>query len=787
MSNRLITLRRQSGVALVVLLAVLLIISAGILLDRFDGEASASVTQGKANGSALADAKSALIAWSVTYSPSAARGSTAGTLPFPDRNGDGDYDGMADCEALVASDLVLVGRLPQLGEDSVSANNCGVSNPLNIDPKDGAGESLWYAVSRNVLPGEAGGPINPDMGRAGRMTYPWIQVRDDQGNVIMDPIRTTEPLAVAAVIFAPGPVVGGQDRTGAAAPSNYLDNVDILGTTYDNADVDGCPDSLTAPCVGFEVEEFVVYTNPQPDDVFNDKLVLITVDELMRGVEKRVLGEVAVAMRNYRLAHGAYPWLAGFQNPRSNASGSADSGSSTHLDDGAADFVADGIQVGDQIINTTDGGSSLITAVTTTRIDFSPLLGGIENDFDAADSYQVQAVFESTLIPLERRGQIPVHLPNEIFNSAFRAVWDLDDIDDYYESGDSTLWADDAEFEINDFTFTDSEGICMWTHKDRVDCYGIKVTDLGGAPFPVPSGYSVTRRTVEVQFSFEATDDGTPTVADITAPTATGPRTRRVAIRASCSKPRPWNNCQDDVPSTENGPAMPDPSRFGAVAPPELNAAPFLPRDRDSAPSDNETWIVRITDEDATVVPTRIGVRAVVIDHDVRGDIALSGIRYDLGVAYDDVDDADDELPEWLVENNWHHFLYAAVAQDFVAGGDGDCVGSSTCLTINVAGTTAEPNIRALLVSSGVEWTGQDRNIGDCDGDSVLNAANDSFLCAYFDSDTTLGGYNVAIDVLRHGADTVTLTAPIAADEYSRNVFGSGFNDQIRIIEPLPP
>ena len=187
MNIRTKSTQRQTGAALVVLLMVLLLVSAAILLDRLNGRLNASANTREGNATALAEAKAALIAWAATYPPSAARESMPGTLPYPDRNGDGDYDGMADCDPLGVNDLVLVGRLPRTGEDTAS---CGVSNPLNIDLRDGSGEPLWYAVSRNVLAGigVAGGPVNPDMGGPGRMAYPWIHLRDSQGNVINDPM-----------------------------------------------------------------------------------------------------------------------------------------------------------------------------------------------------------------------------------------------------------------------------------------------------------------------------------------------------------------------------------------------------------------------------------------------------------------------------------------------------------------------------------------------------------------------------------------------------------------------
>jgi len=197
---------------------------------------------------------------------------------------------------------------------------------------------------------------------------------------------------------------------------------------------------------------------------------------------------------------------------------------------------------------------------------------------------------------------------------------------------------------------------------------------------------------------------------------------------------------------------------------------------------DDETWIIRITDENGP----NTGVRALLVDDDVYGTVTISGIRYDLGVAYDDVDNADDEVPEWFVENNWHHFIYAAVVPDIFAGGNGDCVDSGTCLTVNIAETAVETDIRALLISSGTRLAllGQDRNVGDCDGDSIITSANDSFLCSYFDSDTLISDYNVLNDVLRHGAVTdPSIQLPITSDVYSRNLFGTGFNDQMRVIE----
>jgi hypothetical protein len=249
-------------------------------------------------------------------------------------------------------------------------------------------------------------------------------------------------------------------------------------------------------------------------------------------------------------------------------------------------------------------------------------------------------------------------------------------------------------------------------------------------------------RTIQVSFSF------TGTGVSVTAPTPGDVRRRSVSIGA---------------PPPAPGTPLPDP----VVQPP-----PMLPQD---------AWFIIVSDQDGADVGTmRIDLNGS------NGWIAVNDIRYDLSVVYDDVDDAKDEVPEWFAENDWHHFIYAAVSQDAVAGGNADldtncATPANSCLKLNVAGAASRSDIRALLMSSGVQWTNQDRTIGDCDGDGLINPLNDSFLCAYFDGDTTL--YDVSTEVLRHGANTQAVTA----DFYARDTFNTGFNDQIRIVEPLPP
>jgi hypothetical protein len=617
---------------------VLLLASSAMFLDRPRPAPGASDYRRVVTARSLADAKAALIAWSVTAYPPRGRQITPGLLPFPDRNRDGNYDGRGDCVTFGLNDSHLLGRLPWAGDVS-PCPRIG----LHIEVRDRSGEQLWYAVSRNLVTKGGGGPINPDMGEVDRMIHPWIVVRNAKRGVVTAP-GGTKPLPIAAVIIAPGAALEHQDRRAAApSPDNYLDRVTFGGTTYDNADADGCPDAVTSPCGPSAVgEEFIFYRQRSTETQFNDRLTYITVNDLMRAVEKRVLGETALALNGYRDAFGAYPWLAEFRSPEAVSAGA-------------------------------------------------------------------EPPFKSTL---SRNGVLPVHLPDEIFSTRFGGSWNFVDSTPTTvtrHSGDATLVPPLADGMAGSIQVPSGSGRCVWSDWTRGDCTG---------SLAIPTYYRVdigttVVRTVEVSFSIV---DDTPQVAP---PTAGDVRRRTLAT--------------------------------GVIRPPRSPSA---------------TWSIRITDDDGI----NRGQREVIVDADTGGRITLSGIRYDLSVVYDDVDDARDELPEWFAENNWHHFIYVAISQDAVPGGDADGDGDcstpvNTCLTLNASGRVARSDVRALLVSSGPRLSQQDRSIGDCDGDGTT----DDILCAYLE------------------ADNSDKSTPDLADTYARGEFSARFNDQVRIVDPLPP
>ena len=274
--------------------------------------------EANATARALADARRALIGWSV--GAGLARSGEAhapGMLPYPDRNTDPNgYDGEADCVTSGLSDRHLIGRLPRAGEASPCPDRA-----LGVDLRDGSGEPLWYAVSRNLVNHRGGGVSDPSInpGLLDRPpAYPWLRLIDANGGVVT--ASDGEPLEIAAVIIAPGPPLPNQTRAGLApGPAHFLDSVTVNGVTYDNADSDGCRDAVAGAsahtdCPGRTGEEFILHPDSgdtaTETDSFNDRIAWITAEELLRAAEARVLGEMAVVLERYRSRHGAYPWLA---------------------------------------------------------------------------------------------------------------------------------------------------------------------------------------------------------------------------------------------------------------------------------------------------------------------------------------------------------------------------------------------------------------------------------------------------------------------------------------------
>ncbi|ADI28538.1 hypothetical protein [Methylotenera versatilis] len=309
---------KQKGAALIFIAFILGLGAAFYVLKTYNADA-ARARQDEKTYKALNDAKVALIAWAVNYS------SSPGQMPWPDRNSDGNYDGSSDCYIGAFDYGYLLGQLPSQPTTSPCLdpnNGLNIYSGLSTYPglnqvfTDAQGNRLWYAVSRNLVydyghtenpiinPGMINPPhtITPYMRQGGTQSYPWLTVIDRNGNLVSD--------RVAVVIIAPGSPLENQNRSSPAPNAKeFLDSFMIGAANYKNSDSSLAnedfimgEDSRNVPASD------TTYVKPY---YFNDKLVYITIDELMYALEKRALQETKSALNKYYTANGYYPFASG--------------------------------------------------------------------------------------------------------------------------------------------------------------------------------------------------------------------------------------------------------------------------------------------------------------------------------------------------------------------------------------------------------------------------------------------------------------------------------------------
>ncbi|MEW6313754.1 MAG: hypothetical protein AB1513_06880 [Pseudomonadota bacterium] len=247
--------RRQAGIALVVIIA-LLGIASGILLVNVFSAAGLQNEKNRKDAEVLEKAKTALIG------RAASDDNRPGSLPCPDTNNDGSAEIFAgnDCPN-------YIGRLPW--------RTLGLP-----DLRDSSGERLWYALSPAFRDNTSAQPINSNT-KGTLLIY-----RADGTN-----LETAAGYNAVAVIFTPGNILAAQSRGTTAEqnnPANYLDTAN----GRNNATSSG-------PFIAGEKSA-----------TFNDRLLIITTKELMPVVEQRVAGEVRRVLTSYYTDSGCdcYPW-----------------------------------------------------------------------------------------------------------------------------------------------------------------------------------------------------------------------------------------------------------------------------------------------------------------------------------------------------------------------------------------------------------------------------------------------------------------------------------------------
>jgi hypothetical protein len=311
--NKLIpaTCQRQRGIALIALMFILALVVTGVILGSLNNN-TFQLARNQADSDQLLQAKMALLAYAIGASGA---GQRPGDLVRPDILSDANYDGSTDSGCL---DTTQPNGLPAI---SSGANmRCLGRFPwkdlgLSIESpseNDSDGRIPWLAVSANLVDPTCLVSLNSDtlslpyngyVCTGESVPHPWLTVRDALGNVLSN--------RVAAVILIPGPAVGNQSRPvspNLGGAGQYLDSVTVVDSagctaphvagTYTNAGLSN--EFIMANDVKQVADDDPCYQHPYQ---FNDKLIYITIEELMAEVEKRAAGEAKKVI----LKNGPFP------------------------------------------------------------------------------------------------------------------------------------------------------------------------------------------------------------------------------------------------------------------------------------------------------------------------------------------------------------------------------------------------------------------------------------------------------------------------------------------------
>jgi hypothetical protein len=292
---------KQRGVALLILL---LILGTGAIyaLLRNLNQNNLQIERDKKTNEALAMAKEALLGYTTKMALQRAGADRPGDLPCPDLNNDGKSENTCGAVSGISQQTTRLGRLPWM--------TLGLP-----DLRDGHGERLWYAVSNNFKDGNRHTPLNSS-------TFGTITVRDASSNITHDGTAAT---GAVAIIFSPGPPL---TREGATA---VQDRSCVVAADCASTICGSTPASLTPSCNPVNyldrtlVEDNANFIDANNTNGFihgriknssgtilvNDQLRIISYEDLMPLIERRIAAEAAKCLTEYASANlGRYPWAA---------------------------------------------------------------------------------------------------------------------------------------------------------------------------------------------------------------------------------------------------------------------------------------------------------------------------------------------------------------------------------------------------------------------------------------------------------------------------------------------
>ncbi len=250
----------QRGAALLVMMLIVVLGIAASLLTTLNSSAL-HLSRQQQTTAALALVKDALIGRAVSDA------SLPGSLPCPDNNDDGSADLLSgnDCTN-------YLGRLPW--------KSLGLA-----DIRDGDGEHLWYALSRNFRDDNSN-HINSDT--AGTLNISGAQPASN----------------VVAIVFSAGNALPNQNRSATQTALCAATNSVIAASWCANNYLENSNANLSkAAALNLN------YFSSEATNNFNDQLLFITPDELLPLVEHRLAREAKHCLDDYAIkSGGTYPW-----------------------------------------------------------------------------------------------------------------------------------------------------------------------------------------------------------------------------------------------------------------------------------------------------------------------------------------------------------------------------------------------------------------------------------------------------------------------------------------------
>jgi hypothetical protein len=322
--SRNLTGARPAHAGYAVLLTLLAVLTVGavalFVTVAGSGRSERRLAESEMAADVLMRARAAIIGYSVAQMSG---GSRPGQMLAPDTLQNANYNGLQDSGCF---DAARVNGLPALSVTSGASANlrCLGRLPWNsigfdlpdVSQRDAAGLVPWYAASQNLVSPNCMLVLNSQTasrtvmnfvgcGQTTGPAWPWLKVCDAGGRIISD--------RVAFVLIMPGPPISTEGRTQArpaslGIPRDFLDAIPIPAGWASLPVASRCSKLDNAGLT----DEYVIGNISAS---FNDRLVYVTIDELMEAVERRVATEVRESFLAFKSATNGLPWLAPLANP----------------------------------------------------------------------------------------------------------------------------------------------------------------------------------------------------------------------------------------------------------------------------------------------------------------------------------------------------------------------------------------------------------------------------------------------------------------------------------------